>query len=94
MTATATDRTRVVVHGQVQGVFFRDSCRQEAAAAGVRGWVRNTPESTVEAVFEGDADAVGRMVDWCRTGPPGAQVTGLDLHQETPEGLDEFSVMD
>ena len=65
-------RRRAVVHGRVQGVFFRDSCRQLAQAAGVAGSVRNEPDGTVAAVFEGDPDAVRRMVDWCRTGPPSA----------------------
>ncbi|MDQ3629206.1 MAG: acylphosphatase [Actinomycetota bacterium] len=94
MTSGTEQRVRVVVHGHVQGVFFRDSCRQEAAAAGLSGWVRNTPKHTVEAVFEGQADAVGRMVDWCRTGPSRAQVTDVEVHQETPEGLMDFAVLE
>ncbi len=55
-------RKRVVAHGRVQGVFFRDSTRQRAEAAGVAGWVANRPDGTVEAVFEGDADAVESLV--------------------------------
>jgi len=92
MTSPATDRARVVIHGQVQGVFFRDACSEEAASRGVSGWVRNTAEDTVEAVFEGDADAVAHMVEWCRSGPPRAHVTDVDLHPEEPDGLTDFSV--
>jgi len=92
MTRVATVRARVVVHGRVQGVFFRDTCRHEAAAVGVTGWVRNLAGGAVEAVFEGEPDAVRRMVDWCRTGPPEARVTGVDVHEETPDGLTDFLV--
>ncbi len=92
MTSSPTDRARVVVYGHVQGVFFRDACSSEAAAAGVAGWVRNTAEDTVEAVFEGDPNAVARMVDWCRTGPSRAHVTDVDVHREEPEDLGDFSV--
>jgi len=56
-------RRRVVVHGLVQGVFFRDTCRRLAEQYGVAGWVRNLPDGRVEAVFEGPADAVCRLVD-------------------------------
>ena len=67
-------RRRVVVHGRVQGVFFRDSCRREAQARGVAGWITNRPDGAVEAVFEGEPDAVGALVDFCRRGPRGAEV--------------------
>ena len=85
-------RLGVVVHGRVQGVFFRDSCRQEAQAAGVSGFVSNEPDGTVAAAFEGDPDAVRRMVDWCRTGPPSARVSGVEVGEETPTGATSFSV--
>ena len=85
-------RRRVIVRGRVQGVFFRDTCRREAAAAGVSGFVRNEPDGTVLAVFEGDADGVRRMVDWCRTGPPSAQVSGVDVTDEAPTGETGFRV--
>ena len=62
-------RRRVVAHGRVQGVFFRDSTRREAERRGVAGWARNTPTGPVEAVFEGDADAVEAMVAFVRGGP-------------------------
>jgi acylphosphatase len=75
-------RRRVIVRGRVQGVWFRESTRQEAETAGVAGWVRNLPDGTVEAVFEGDAAAVERVLAFCRVGPSAAQVTALDVHEE------------
>jgi acylphosphatase len=85
-------RRRVVVHGLVQGVFFRDSTRQRARQHGVAGWVRNTWDGTVEAVFEGDADAVERLVAFCREGPRGARVDTIEVVEEEPEGLAGFAV--
>jgi acylphosphatase len=85
-------RRRVVVHGNVQGVFFRDSCRREAESRGVAGWVANRSDGAVEAVFEGGADAVEALVDWCRRGPRGADVSSVDDTSEAPEGLSGFSV--
>lgn len=76
----------------VQGVFFRDSCRQLAAAAGVAGWVRNRYDGRVEAWFEGDRAAVERMVAWCRQGPPHARVTAVDVVAEDPAGEYGFRV--
>jgi acylphosphatase len=86
-------RRRVVVHGQVQGVFYRDSCRREARSRQVTGWIRNNPDGTVEAVFEGDPDAVTTLVDWARAGPAGAQVSGVEVAEEEPEGLSGFRVV-
>jgi acylphosphatase len=80
-------RVRAVVHGRVQGVFFRDTTRREAEARGVAGWVRNRPDGTVEAVFEGDPDAVEAMVAFCRHGPPSAGVKRVDVSEERPGGL-------
>lgn len=85
-------RRRVVVHGYVQGVFFRDSVRRLATQCGVRGWVRNTRAGTVEAVFEGDEDAVERLVAFCRSGPRGARVDRVDVAAEDAEGLRDFSI--
>ena len=85
-------RKRVVAHGRVQGVFFRDSTRRQAHTTGVAGWVRNRPDGTVEAVFEGDDDAVARMVAWTRGGPGHADVDQLDVVDEEPEGLSGFEV--
>ena len=90
--APRTIRRRVVVHGQVQGVFFRDTCRREARRLGVTGFVRNLEDGTVEAVFEGDPDAVATMLDWAHTGPARAQVRRVDVAEEEPQGLTAFEV--
>jgi acylphosphatase len=83
-------RRRVVAHGRVQGVFFRDSTRREAERRGVTGWARNTDEGTVEAVFEGSAEAVEALVDFVRGGPGHADVSRVDVVEEEPEGLSGF----
>ena len=85
-------RRRIIVHGRVQGVFFRDTTRRVARSRGLSGWVRNTPDGTVEAVFEGDGEAVEWMVRWSREGPRGAVVDRVDVTDEEPEGLAEFRV--
>ena len=85
-------RRRVVVHGNVQGVFFRDSCRREASSRGVAGWVTNRPDGAVEAVFEGEPDAVSAMVEWCTSGPRGADVDSVEDSSEEPEGLSGFEI--
>ena len=85
-------RRRVVVHGRVQGVFFRDTCRREAEAVGVAGFVSNEPDGTVAAAFEGDVEAVRRMVAWCSSGPPSAHVSGVEVGDEPPTGQTGFSV--
>lgn len=85
-------RVRVVVHGLVQGVWFRESCRRVADEHGVAGWVRNRSDGTVEAVFEGEPHPVSVVVSWCRVGPVRADVTGIDVTEEPPEGLVGFRV--
>jgi acylphosphatase len=85
-------RRRVVVQGHVQGVFFRETLRRRAAAAGVSGWVRNGPDGHVEAVFEGERDAVERLVGFAREGPRGARVDWVDVSSEEPEGLASFEI--
>jgi acylphosphatase len=85
-------RRRVRAHGRVQGVFFRDSVRQEAEARGVAGWASNEPDGTVEAVFEGAPTDVEALVQLARRGPGHADVERLDVHEEEPEGLDGFDV--
>jgi acylphosphatase len=85
-------RRRVVVRGNVQGVFFRDSCRSEASSLGVSGWVTNRSDGAVEAVFEGEPRAVTAMVDWCSSGPRGADVESVDESTEEPEGLSGFDI--
>jgi acylphosphatase len=85
-------RRRIVVRGRVQGVFFRDSLRRAAEQRNVSGWVANRLDGTVEAVLEGDEDAVGRVVDFAHRGPRGAQVEAVDVMAEEPEGVSGFSV--
>ena len=85
-------RKRVVVHGRVQGVFFRDTTRRMAESRGVAGWVRNREDGAVEAAFEGEADAVEALVEFARSGPRGAAVERVDVAPETPEGASGFVV--
>jgi len=84
-------RRRVIVHGHVQGVFFRDSVRRLAVGVDLAGWVRNNQDGTVEAVFEGDAAGVERLIAFCHEGPRGARVDRVELFEEAPEGLGGFT---
>lgn len=79
-------RAQVTVYGTVQGVAFRASTRNEASRLGVGGWVRNLPDGTVEALFEGEKESVERIVTWCRQGPPGARVTNMEIVWEAYQG--------
>jgi acylphosphatase len=86
-------RKRVTVHGRVQGVFFRDTTRRMADSRGVSGWVRNNPDGSVEAAFEGPDEAVDQMVRFAAEGPRGAAVDSIDVAEEEPEGLTGFRVV-
>jgi acylphosphatase len=88
--STTPIRRRVIVRGQVQGVFFRDTVRRKARETGVAGWVRNRSDGAVEAVFEGDPAAVEQMVALSRQGPPQAIVESVELVDEAVEGLNNF----
>jgi acylphosphatase len=85
-------RRRVVVHGRVQGVAFRDATRRQASTRGVAGWVTNRSDGAVEAVFEGDPEAVRSLVEWVREGPRAADVDRVEESEEEPEGLASFDV--
>jgi acylphosphatase len=85
-------RAHVFVRGSVQGVFFRVETRDRARSLGVDGWVRNTPDGAVEAVFEGDDARVESMVDWCSRGPAGARVEDVEASWAAPEGETGFSI--
>jgi acylphosphatase len=85
-------RLHVIVYGFVQGVFFRDTVHRRAESANVAGWVRNNRDGTVEAVFEGEKDAVERLVAFCRDGPRGARVDRVDVTAEEPEEVTGFYV--
>ena len=89
---TDTVRRRVEVTGEVQGVFYRDTCRREAAELGVAGWIRNRRDGSVEAVFQGRPAAVNALVAWARSGPPTARVDTVAVHDEEPEDLTGFTV--
>jgi acylphosphatase len=82
----------VVVHGSVQGVFFRVETRERARSLGLAGWVRNRPDGTVEAVFEGDPDRVESMVEWSRRGPSGAIVDAVEVDWEETKGEEGFLI--
>lgn len=75
----------VIVHGRVQGVGFRESMRMEAQRLNVTGWVRNRHDGTVEAMVHGWPDDVNAMLDWARSGPPGARVTRMDVNEASGE---------
>ena len=77
-------RARVVIHGRVQGVFFRAETGERARSLGLAGWVRNNPDGTVEAVFQGDRDRVDSMLAWCRRGPAGADVEDVGVEWTEP----------
>jgi acylphosphatase len=85
-------RAHVVVKGQVQGVFFRAETRDRAASLGLGGWVRNNPDGTVEAAFEGDRERVESMLAWCRKGPALAQVQDVDVDWVEPQNESGFTV--
>ena len=85
-------RRRVVVHGWVQGVGFRMFVASRARGRGVSGWVRNRADGSVEAVLEGEREAVDAVVAACEDGPRGADVSGVDVFDEEPEGLRSFEI--
>jgi acylphosphatase len=92
VTDAALIRRHVVVRGVVQGVGFRYSAWRAAHAHGVTGWIRNLPDGTVEAVFEGETRAVRAVLGWCEHGPRGARVESVDVSEEEPEGCNGFEI--
>jgi acylphosphatase len=85
-------RKRVVVHGSVQGVFFRDTMRRLAEQRSVSGWVRNNRDGTVEAVLEGEEPALDGLLSFAHEGPRGARVDHVEVFDEEPEGLKGFAI--
>jgi len=85
-------RAHVYISGKVQGVGYRLSTQSEAVKLGIKGWVRNVFDGSVEAVFEGEEKAVDQMIQWCDQGPPSAVVRDVQVEYETPEGFSEFQV--
>ena len=89
----ALARVHGIVHGRVQGVAFRANTQHQARRLGLRGWVRNCHDGTVEFVAEGEQNRVQQLVTWCQHGPPGSRVTHIDLDWEAPgENLEGFDI--
>ncbi len=91
-TPSSPVRAHVFVTGRVQGVGYRYATVDTASQLGLSGWVRNLPDSRVEAVFEGDLEVVEEMIRWCHSGPPAAMVQEVVVEYEEPEGLQGFEV--
>ena len=85
-------RVHLIIHGYVQGVFFRASTRDKAVSLGMKGWVRNLYDGSVESVFEGDIEKLHEAVQWCYHGPPGARVTKID--EKWSDYIGEYSSFD
>jgi acylphosphatase len=85
-TAGGNTRARVLISGRVQAVGFRYGTRREAGRLGLSGWVRNLPDGRVEALFEGNPDAVEEMLRWCEHGPPGARVEDVSVERGQTAG--------
>ncbi|KAI3822520.1 hypothetical protein L1987_10111 [Smallanthus sonchifolius] len=83
--STPIKTVRVMIKGRVQGVFYRDWTVENASELGLKGWVRNRRDGSVEALFSGTADKVGEMQERCRRGPPSAMVTGLNVNPSTED---------
>ncbi|WP_338729179.1 acylphosphatase [Haladaptatus sp. DJG-WS-42] len=85
-------RAHVFVSGTVQGVYYRANTRDKAQELGVSGWVKNLSDGRVEAVFEGDETVVESLIEWCHTGSPAAEVTGVEAEYEPPENVSGFEI--
>ena len=86
-------RVRLLIHGRVQGIFFRALAQQKAAELGLSGWVRNNPDGSVEVVAEGVGDNVHSLVEWCHKGPRHATVKHVSVVWESPSGeFEEFTI--
>ncbi len=86
------ERAHVFISGDVQGVNFRGATQSQAEQLGLNGWVRNTQDGRVEAVFEGEPDTVQQMIQWCESGPSSADVEDVSVENKQPEGLSGFEV--
>ncbi|HHF55963.1 MAG TPA: acylphosphatase [Thermoplasmatales archaeon] len=85
-------RAHVRIYGKVQGVWFRAHTKDMADKLGIKGWVRNVPDGSVEAVFEGDDESVEKIIEWCHRGPPLARVEGVEVEYEEPKGEEKFEI--
>ncbi len=87
-------RVHVVISGLVQGVFFRHYTRKYAIQYNLTGWVKNRSDGDVEAIFEGGEESIALMIDWCRGGPPSAQVSHIDIsHEESTNTFPDFRII-
>jgi len=86
-------RVHVKIYGRVQGVWFRANTKEKAEEVGVGGWVRNMPDGSVEAVFEGEDEKVEKMIEWCRHGPPLARVDRVEVRYEDLKGEKNFRII-
>jgi len=82
----------VRIYGKVQGVWFRAHTKDIADKLGIKGWVRNVPDGSVEAVFEGDDESVEKIIEWCHRGPPLARVERVEVEYEEPRGEEKFEI--
>ena len=83
----------VIIFGRVQGVWFRSSTKQKAEQLGVNGWVRNTKDGRVEAIFEGEENSVKSLLEWCHNGPPLAKIEKVEVNNQSPtNGFYDFSI--
>jgi len=86
-------KAHVFVSGRVQGIFFRSETRREAKKRGVKGWVRNLRDGRVEAIFEGEEEAVKQLIEFCKRGPSGARITYVNVKWETYTGkFEDFKI--
>jgi len=86
-------RAHLFISGWVQGVFFRANTRDKALRYGVKGWVRNLPDGRVEVICEGEREDIQRLIEWCKRGPPGARVEGVEVYWEEYKGeFETFSI--
>lgn len=84
---------QLIIHGHVQGVFFRDSVRREAQRRGVHGWAANRSDGSVEVVLEGPAPQLQEVIAFCRRGPRGARVDDVQVDERVPQALSGFEVL-
>jgi len=85
-------RAHVRIYGRVQGVWFRAHTKDMADKLGIKGWVRNVPDGSVEAGFEGDDESVEKIIEWCHRGPPLARVERVEVEYEEPRGEEKFEI--
>ncbi len=85
---------KIIVHGMVQGVFYRASTQKTALGLGVKGWVKNMPDRTVHALLQGEHDILSQMITWCKKGPPASQVDHVETkRQDLTTEYDTFEIM-